>query len=151
MALLAALNHQISSSPWPAIFISQETKEESIVAPEDKIIVGQLTAITMQKAFGQTFKSTGVGLWISVFMRGILYVAFFQVKRQYWILLPPENSHHSCSVVWKEILNTTEVNPNVTPMELDYKESSTRYPDNMENFSTAVKQLQKRTWRISLS
>ena len=65
-------------------------------------------AITIHKGQGQTFEFIGIFLLISVFMRGMLYVAFSRVKRRssLKLLLPPENPHHTRNVVWKEILNT---------------------------------------------
>ena len=64
-------------------------------------------AITIHKAQGQTFEFVGIFLLISVFMRGMLYVAFSRVKRRSSLkfLLPPQNPHHTRNVVWKEILN----------------------------------------------
>lgn len=99
----------------------------------------QFPVKSAHKAQGQTFEFVGVDLRISVFMHGMLYVAFSRGKRPsiLKVLLPPENPRHSRNVVWKEVLNTMEVNPNVTPMELDYEESSGSYPDNMEDFNTA--------------
>lgn len=65
-------------------------------------------AMTVHKAQGQTFEYIGIDLRVSIFMHGMLYVAFSRVKRRSClkVLLPRENPHHCRNVVWKEVLNT---------------------------------------------
>ena len=50
-------------------------------------------AITVHKVQGQTFPFVGVDLRVPVFMHGMIYVEFSQVKRKYClkILLTSEN------------------------------------------------------------
>nr|XP_015925120.2 uncharacterized protein LOC107452988 [Parasteatoda tepidariorum] len=87
-------------------------------------------AITIHKSQGQTFEFVSVLLLTTLFVHGMLYVAFSRVKRQsaLKVLLPPENPTHTRNVVWKEVLNKR--NSPAAPA------SPTRnYLDNMEDFA----------------
>ncbi|KAI4493648.1 hypothetical protein M0804_001824 [Polistes exclamans] len=55
----------------------------------------------------------------------MLYVAFSRVKRRssLKVLQPPDNLHCFRDVVWKEVLNTMEDNPNIMHMDSTMKKA----------------------------
>lgn len=96
----------------PRITIDSSKSQLGCTMQRHQFPVRAAFAMTIHKAQGQTFEVVGIYLLISVFMHGMLYVAFSRVKRRSGlkVLLPPENPRHTRIVVWKEVLNNSDSN-----------------------------------------
>lgn len=95
-------------------------------------------AMTIHKSQGQTFEYVGLDLRTSVFMHGMLYVAFSRVKRKtsLKVLLPKENPRYTRNVVWKEVLHKNNItNMNNVNLPSNRNSEEDIFFSNLEDFN----------------